>query len=1285
MRGDIFDKDGLRSMIDLEKRLGKKKYALSAADIRAAYHIMAGNIRSNKDAPLTKDQSLQLEQRLLKWVETQELKRKQWRLVKLNEIAESTEDGKRIKPKAISPALAEKLERLGIVKEEFEEMIRNGALAVAEKPQEIRLSAMTLTPEQRATEISRRLSIEATQRLPDSEFIFPTQRGQGRTQAGDNITRNFYEYKGKLTDDNGIKLETFKKWDSADDLAMQYYRLETYGTGTGKPREVDWFILDEPIVAEQIRRIAKVTRETYPNLKDNRARIHQAVKDIMKSGDEALQNKILDIININAFAKFREAAVRYEYSLHKGRTKQESLDKAEAENQITRGMKHILVENEATALNRFIEGVATGKSYEPADRIISKRQAPDEVVNEIYTDIGTIQKVQAGQVERYMNAIANVSQLRLDNKGAKIVEKLVRVAPNVFTATNARSWGAESDVVKGIARTISFNNLSLRDGITPTTIESYNRVWENEALKVIHSTGEAYKLWNDVEVRQGIDKAEQMTEWEFKRSLGGLIQRWAAMQVNDKADLKRQYDAYNARMKFDGTDEEFAKQYNFDVEVSLPTADDIRKLVVGEGKDTEALEWWGIIEEPIRKAIALESEIAIHTERSGLVAGTGETIQGSIMNFYNSDFLRKNKELFFKEHERHIERLHKEALRVQALSPQERSALFQSNKFKKSDPMRKLYTEDGIKVYAELNTEAVRRVFIDNAYDHLARQDRTPHKYNVKIEGKTPRSRRGDTDIKWIPLDYDSNKKYLNNDIEAMLKGSVRKTMLDSLMYERLGTTDIMELEPIIKADYDRIIAERTDGLEPEQAEKVRKKLEKERRDMVENLVQMTDNLRGNFDKYGKTTQRTIENALMTFNNITLLGNVVVTSATDLFKMMGATHGWRVWETSALAIGKEIRQATNKELMNMGVAMETVSNSRANSYIGIDGFSLDESAIARTTGRVNQLAFRAFLLTPWNQFVKQWTGRMVLFNMMDAITKIADGKKIDAKDSQWLADRGISTDDAKMMVEIMRSGDDMMKVVGKEKSQVIIPQTENWANYAPNKAEGRRLRDLMKATISEHVNHIIITPTPNQIPQWMSKPGWRVIGQYRSFTGQSLISTNLALLQKGDAQAYLGMLGMFGVGVTRYLLDDALYGRDSFRGGATQTAKRLAIGGFSHSGLSWALFDLNNVIESFSGGQVGLDRLAQPEKRLAFRTGAAVGSILGVSATRIFADVPQVISGSLAAIGEDEISNATVGAIWRNVPGQNFFRWRQMLSTAGWEHKALANVNKNRSSAVGLR
>lgn len=504
---------------------------------------------------------------------------------------------------------------------------------------------------------------------------------------------------------------------------------------------------------------------------------------------------------------------------------------------------------------------------------------------------------------------------------------------------------------------------------------------------------------------------------------------------------------------------------------------------------------------------------------------------------------------------------------------------------------------------------------------------------------------RGPLKERLLRIESKKIQEFLNTDIEEVLHAQVRTMSADVELAKKFGSVDMAEQIRKINDEANRKIAA-VDGLKdkdgkpatPEAKAKERARLDRARKSAVRDIEAMRDRLRGQYalpsnpDGIVLRAGRVARN----LNYLRLLGGMTLSAFPDMAGIVlkhGLTSTFRDGFAPLVSNMKAVKLA-GAEVKAAGTALDMILDSRAMSIAEIgDQFGRGtsfERAIKSAGTRFGVVS----LMAPWNAAMKQFSGMVVMTNLLRASEKVAKGQA-SPKEIRKLASAGINADLAERISK-------QFAKYGDNQNGVMLAKAADW--------DDRLAKEAFRAAVVRDVDRIIVTPGQDK-PLWMSTELGKTVGQFRSFNVSAMQRVVLAGLQQRDAETLSGVVTALSLGAMVYVAKQATAGKEISDNPTVWAAEA-----FDKSGLTGWLMDVNNVAEKASRGRVGISAITG-EQMSRYQSRNVIGAFFGPTPDAV-ADIFQV-SGSVFA---GDTTKSDLHKLRQLMPFQNIFYLRSLLN-----------------------
>lgn len=478
-------------------------------------------------------------------------------------------------------------------------------------------------------------------------------------------------------------------------------------------------------------------------------------------------------------------------------------------------------------------------------------------------------------------------------------------------------------------------------------------------------------------------------------------------------------------------------------------------------------------------------------------------------------------------------------------------------------------------------------------------------------------------------------EEFLESDIDLiarLYKGSVVPDI------EIAGRFDDVQMTAAVKEiqdEYNDIISKAT-------SEKMRKALQKEKEQAIEDIAAMRDRLRGTYampanpKAWGHRAMRLSRQA----NLLSKLGGRLLSSFPDIGRPVmqeGLTkvlnHGLKPLITNAKTF-----KVSMKEAKELGAITDFILNTRTHTFGETMNMYGRHSKLERALNGMTDTFGLATLGAPWDQFMKEFSGAVTMHRVLTETANWSKGK-ISKKNIERLAASGI---DATLAQDIAAQ----FEKHGVTENGVKIA---NWSQWDSPQAI-QAMRDLM----TKETRNSVVTPGVGDRPLWVSSELGKTISQFKSFNMAAAQTVLLSGLQRRDAATLNGAMISVTAGMFSYYLYSMASGRE-----LSDNPAKWVTEGIDRSGLTGWFFDVNNIVEKASRGNIGVSALTGNEPMSRYQSRNVTGALLGPTFGQM-QDIFQLTGA--AASGEWTASDTH--AVRRLLPYQNLFYLRQLLDEA---------------------
>lgn len=761
---------------------------------------------------------------------------------------------------------------------------------------------------------------------------------------------------------------------------------------------------------------------------------------------------------------------------------------------------------------------------------------------------------------------------------------------------------------------------SLQQGETPMTEEQFNQ--ENQSLakglgakslaKSINKINPTLRIFNSrsVKAKELLQRLNTHNMLVAKNQLGiasqqsveTSIKRWRAPLAEGLQSTRKGYEAYKKRVRVEGIEQKLKSPLAFNEAISkaLRRGDKSDFLEVEQAAKT----WRAKVFDPLKnEAISvrlLPEDVQPETAVSYLTRRWNRT-----KVIAQEPILRQ--------------RL------TNKLRDVEVPRLIKSNQFEGIEDIES-YIED----------------VVDDIIDNISGNNKhnVNMPYDIKITTRGPLKERTLTFIDDVEIE-----DFLESDIEQIADGYTRIMATDVELKREFGDVNLEDEIAEVKSEYKSLSKKA-------KTEKEREKITKEGKDIINDLVNLKDLMRGNYGRLNNPDDILVKGARIARNlsYMSKLGGVLITSIPDMSRVV-MVHGMgRVFNKGIknLITNTKSIKLNVAEAKKAGNVLESVLNTRLATLADIQDPYQSGSVAGRFFNNLTQGFSKFTGLSYWNDIMKGFSSVITQQRLIEESDKLLKGS-IKKKDRTYLASLGISKNEAKSII-------DQVKKFGDKEDNLFVANTDLWENRAAVR--------LYRNALNQDVDRTIVSKALGDTPMLMNTELGKTIGQFKSFTFAATQQVLIAGLQQADRAALQGVITAVSLGMLVYHLKQVAAGRE-----ASDDPRVLLAEGVDRSGLLGIVMEANNISEKLTRGRVGINALTGGEIMSRYVSRNITGTLLGPSIGTL-EDAAKVTG----AIATGDISESDVRAFRRMTPYQNVFYLRDLFDSLE------ENVNDN----VGL-
>lgn len=429
---------------------------------------------------------------------------------------------------------------------------------------------------------------------------------------------------------------------------------------------------------------------------------------------------------------------------------------------------------------------------------------------------------------------------------------------------------------------------------------------------------------------------------------------------------------------------------------------------------------------------------------------------------------------------------------------------------------------------------------------------------------------------------------------------------------ERAGFESIQDVIKDIKFEASKAVR----GIEdPKEAAKIGQKF-KEQEDLVNMMYRsMLGQLRkpGKADRYAET--------LLNYQFVRLLGGVTVSSLPELAMTPFRNGFLNTLRDGYLPMIKSFKTSklTKDQLNDLTGALEFEQANVLRALGGID--DMDELGRTRNAWDTTQeLLTKSFVkatgIGHWTSINRRLAAQVSSADIVRTLRKGPQGSDIER-----LASIGLGVDDyAKVLNQIDKH------VQEYKGSFVINPQL--W--------DDKSALEVFQNAVQTQVESAVLKPGVESIPFFVQQSQWaKVLFQFKSFMSAATGKITISGIQRKDANAIAGLMGLIAMGTLSGIAHDKIAGREP-----PESPEELLLEGISRSGvlglLGTTVLDLGSTFYN--------------EKTRRFGGKFASSAILGPSASQI----EEIVRAGQGLV-QGDVTDKEIKAIQRMIPFMNLF------------------------------
>ena len=425
-----------------------------------------------------------------------------------------------------------------------------------------------------------------------------------------------------------------------------------------------------------------------------------------------------------------------------------------------------------------------------------------------------------------------------------------------------------------------------------------------------------------------------------------------------------------------------------------------------------------------------------------------------------------------------------------------------------------------------------------------------------------------------------------------------------------------------------------------------KKKLEKERDQVIEDLEAARDLIRGTYG-LPENPQRAFSRGVRVaklYNSMTMLTGFMaaVPDVARIAMTSGINRGFRTsWDLFTNSLGTELAKLSKQQAYLSGEALDMVLGSRAMSMYDLENaFGVFNKFEKGTSSMANVYFTYVNAMNPWNTLMKSWASAVNGTRLIEESGKWVNGTITKIQKAKLL-NAGIDEIAARKIYQQYQKhglGPDANKAEWK---YTRIANTEFWDD------EARATADLFHSALGKDINITIVTPGKGDIPLWFNTEMGGVLVQFKKFAMAATQRMLLRGMQERDLSFLSGSLMLMGAGA----MVDAIRTQAFDRSYSKKPFGEKIVNAFDRSGLGGIYSDINNVVERMGNNKIGLRPLLGAGKPYSSYTTKNVMSgfgLLGPSSSQ-FANITDIMFDW----GKGTHNHYTAKNVRRLIPFQN--------------------------------
>ena len=314
--------------------------------------------------------------------------------------------------------------------------------------------------------------------------------------------------------------------------------------------------------------------------------------------------------------------------------------------------------------------------------------------------------------------------------------------------------------------------------------------------------------------------------------------------------------------------------------------------------------------------------------------------------------------------------------------------------------------------------------------------------------------------------------------------------------------------------------------------------LQTERRKVLRDMDTTWNLLRGTYKGFQGPMDGRIKrasDAVLTHNYMVGLGGVAISSIPDA-SMGILRRGFKNYFGKSMKpfikdLTKTLGKMSKQEARSYGQSLEYIASLRSQSLFSIgDPMAFGGTPFEKFINTAGNKMSNLNLINQWNDMWQTANVLGIRFRMVNNIMDQAKGKKLAAREEEWLNFMGLSaTKRQRMFKQIEKHG-------GTDANGDIIPLIEKW--------DDKELANAFKTAMGKEVDRTVLTKGVTDIPRFGNTALGKMIFQWQNFNFAFNNKVIISGMQDADGRVLMGLAGLVTMGMLTEALKSKMAGRD---------------------------------------------------------------------------------------------------------------------------------------------